>query len=245
MSIVSFTEYIPIARFDGIPWDRVTIEESADVGGASDGNWVQIDTILFADPDSDPKEPKSRSFTTDEATLDIGWYRVTFLDAQGNQLPTEPIRHPEVPIKPWAPSIKDVADLIQSRTRDDFGNVRGTFTNATTPTDSQVFETIQKAVTDIVDRVGDNVPEALWDNVARIVAIRAAMRVELAYFSDQVNTGRSTYPQLKELLKEALDDFAVASGTLDENGDVSSTAAGTTARYSFPESPPLGLNTLM
>lgn len=85
--IVSFTDYEVTPRYDGTAWTKIQISESA----AKTGPWTTIDTINILPTDPDPAHPEPRSFTTEHATLDEGWYLVTFLDAQNNQLVTDPI----------------------------------------------------------------------------------------------------------------------------------------------------------
>lgn len=240
MSVVTFRDYIPTPRADGIPWSKARIEESL----TEIGPWVQIDLLTFNDPDNDPNEPRPRSFTTHNATLESGWYLVTFLDDVGNAQPTFPIQHPAQPIAPWAPDVAAVARHISSRTRDEFGNVIGTFSSATMPKDYQVLDIINDAVRFLQDKVGDDLPEALWDNAARVAAIRAAMQIELDFFSDQVNTGRSIYPQLEEMLKQETVDLASSIVSANENDGVPViTTPGGSPHYSFPTVPPVGMNT--
>lgn len=92
--IVSFTDYKPPARYDGLPWVRVLIEESAD--GVS--GWSLIDNIAFDVPDPDPAEPMERSFSTTHATLANGWYRVSYQDLALNREYTEPVQYAPVEI---------------------------------------------------------------------------------------------------------------------------------------------------
>jgi hypothetical protein len=88
--IVSFDDYKPPARFDGIPWAEVEIQESAD--GAAP--WTVIDTVALTPLDVDPASPQTRSFTTANGTAPDLWYRVAFIDgAGGRSNPTEPIHN--------------------------------------------------------------------------------------------------------------------------------------------------------
>jgi hypothetical protein len=194
VSVVTFTDYMPKPRFDGIPWTIIRIAESA----LADGPWVEIDEINIPDPDADPSQPEARSFTTDNATLDVGWYQITFQDVHGEQTISDPVQNVAPTQELWYPALSDVGLEILSRTKDSFGNELGTFTANTRPTETQVLALIRKAALDVADVVGDVIPTALEDDAANVVAKRAAMMIERTYFSDQVNTGRSVYPQLKE-----------------------------------------------
>lgn len=89
--VITFEDYVPIARDDSTPWTQARIEEGATVSGP----WTTIDTINLDPVDADPSKPASRSFTTELAsdTPDL-WYRVVFLDATGDDsIPTSPIQN--------------------------------------------------------------------------------------------------------------------------------------------------------
>lgn len=86
-TLVGFT---PTPRFGSgqISFDHIVIDESADRGGP----WWNIEPAESAPgvynkplepPYFDPGNPPTYNFTTDRATLENGWYRVGFLDANG------------------------------------------------------------------------------------------------------------------------------------------------------------------
>jgi hypothetical protein len=79
--IVTFNDYTPPARADGLPWTHVRIEEATRLGG----DFTAIDTQALSPLDPDPSAPISRDFTTDDATVSAGWYRVVFIDAALNE----------------------------------------------------------------------------------------------------------------------------------------------------------------
>jgi hypothetical protein len=87
MSIVSFSDYEVTPRYDGTAWTEIQISESAD----KTGPWNVIDTITIDPVAPDPANPLDISFTTEKATLTEGWYLVTFLDANSNELATDPV----------------------------------------------------------------------------------------------------------------------------------------------------------
>jgi hypothetical protein len=89
--VVSFTDYRPVARYPPIttPWTQARIDEAT----ADTGPWTTIDTITLSPVDSDPTAPQARSFSTPNATLTSGWYRVVFLDAASNEDITSPVAH--------------------------------------------------------------------------------------------------------------------------------------------------------
>jgi len=230
--VVTFSDYEPTPRFDDVPWTTLRIEESA----LFDGPWTEIDTVILQPTDPDPEHPMSRSFTTDAATLQNGWYRVSFIDDLGNVLYTDPIfNRAGGRDQNYFPTVRNVGSKLMSRTKDQFGNLCGTFTTETTPTNDQVESVIEGIITEIADVIGDKVPEELIDDAQNVTALRAAMQIELDFFSDQVNTGRSIYPQLKDQYDLALKNLSVAVneyGTGD--GDVQAAGTGGNPEFSFP-----------
>lgn len=243
MTVVTFEDYQPSPRYDGIAWKDALIYEAP----ASDGPWTQIDSIdlsfLQGGLDSDPTAPKTRDFTTSNATLVNGWYRVTFSDpATGLGLPTQPVYNG--PKLEYLPAVDQVARKILSRTRDKFGNNVNTFNEETLPEGDQVQAIIDDISTETADVIGDDIPNSLIDDAQNVVALRAAMQVELDYYSDQVNTNRSVYPQLKDQYESALAALQAAVANTSTDGPVTSTTPGTKPRFSFPSTPPVyGLNT--
>jgi hypothetical protein len=229
VTVVTLKAYTPSERFDGVPWTRALVHE----GPKAAGPWVLIDTIIFPDPDVDPTNPKPRNITTDNAVLTYGWYTVTFVDASGaTQQPTAPVYNGAK--LEYEPTVDQVARKILSRTRDKYGRMIGTFTNDTAPTDDQVQEIVSDVVTEIADVVGDDIPDALIDDAANVVSLRAAMQIELDYYADQVNTDRSPYNQLKELYDEALAKLSSAvTGATDT--DVTGGNPATRPSFGFPD----------
>jgi len=90
--VVSFTDYIPGARFDGESWITAIIDEAT----SPSGPWTTIDTIALT-PDANPAQPQTRNLTTSHATIQSGgWYRVTFVDAVGGTEYTSPVMNEDV-----------------------------------------------------------------------------------------------------------------------------------------------------
>jgi len=190
--VVTFSNFLPTPRFDGIPWLHVNIEESA----SEDGPWTLIDTQDIYPTDLDPSDPSPRSFTTENATIPEGWYRIVFVDKDGNTIVADPVQNIPQQEEPYLPSVRDVALKILSRTRDSKGNQLGTFTDDTVPTATDCAAIIGQAALDVSKVLGTNIPEELQDDVGNLIALKAACQVEMSYYSEQVNTGRSIYPQL-------------------------------------------------
>lgn len=227
--VITFEDFTPAPRFDEVSWTGVTIEEAE----FQDGPYTQIDTLVIAS-DTDPEHPLPRSFTTRNATIASGgWYRMTFTDDLGGQGPVTPIKKDTQGEDDFLPGVAQVAREIISRTRDAFTNLLGTFTADTEPTDTQVLNIILDVATLVADEIGDDIPEELWDDAKKVIALRAAMQIETSIFSDQVNTGRSVYPQLKERYEVELGRLQKQAVLLAESGSLSPVDAGPAMRPSF------------
>jgi len=117
----------------------------------------------------------------------------------------------------WAPSVQDVANLLRARTINKNGGEVGTFNAATRPSDEEVQGLIESSYGDVVDAIGQitDVPSNLVNAASSIVAIGAAMLVEMSYYPEQVGTGRSPYAQLASQYKDKLcrlQDAIVSAG---------------------------------
>lgn len=89
---INFPKYAPPARTQaqGI-WEHVRIEEAE----APTGPWATVETITLDPPDLSPETPLERPhIVTEDATLENGWYRAVFVDAQGDEFAEPAIRSP-------------------------------------------------------------------------------------------------------------------------------------------------------
>lgn len=209
MTVVSFTAYTPPPRYDAQSWTQARIEEAA----AATGPWAIIDTEALT-PDADPANPQPRSFTTDLATLDSGWYRVVWLDGQGDASPpTEPVHN--VPGGGAVPAVDEVAALLQERTWAN-GVQQGTFTADTTPTAEQAQRLIDLAVSDVLIAFGGAIPAGYEARARMLATLRAATLIENSFFRRDVEAGSSPYAQYQAMyladLERLADDPGVASG---------------------------------
>lgn len=228
--VVAFENFTPSPRFDGTSWIGVLIYESA----TEIGPWTLIQEITFPDPDTDPVNPKQRSFTATNASLQNGWYQASFVDASGAlQQPTEPLFNGS--LHTYEPNIDQVARKIMSRTRDKYGKTLGTFTNETFPSNTQVQAIASDVTLEIADVIGDVIPDAFADDATNVAALRAAMQVELNFFPEQINTNRSSYAQMKEQYEESLMRLQrVIELAAEGHGGVTDTAPSLKPSYSFP-----------
>ncbi len=99
--VITLTNYRPVQRYDGMPWVSVIIEEAA----VSTGPWEEIDAQPLDPVDNDPTDPLARSFTTAQAQIESGWYRITFVDNDDNRQPTNPVHS-----SPLIPTALDVRE---------------------------------------------------------------------------------------------------------------------------------------
>ncbi len=90
----SFTGYVPPARYDGLNWRTVRVEESAD--GLT--SWGSLGSQALSPLDTDPTHPLSRNVTVANATLATGYYRLIFVDLAASEAP------PSTPVLAPAPS---------------------------------------------------------------------------------------------------------------------------------------------
>jgi hypothetical protein len=106
----------------------------------------------------------------------------------------------------WAPGVDDVGAILRARTMTRNGVVVGTFNAYTNPTDVSVMSLINDASADVQDAIGPevNVPPSLYSSAEDLAALGTALLVELAYFPEQINSGRSPYPQLQKQYDDKL-----------------------------------------
>lgn len=109
-----------------------------------------------------------------------------------------------MPITDWEPTLDRVGALLRTRTKDTNGNELGTFTAATKPTDAEAQELLDQAVADLAAVIGEDIPAGAFTQAEGIAAIAGACLIELSFFPEQINTGRSPYNQLKDMYDDRL-----------------------------------------
>lgn len=155
----------------------------------------------------------------------------------------------------YTPSTREVASYIKNRTVDAYNNFIGDFTDDTIVTGGDVTRIIDQAEELVLRRLKlppavdpsvpvPPLPEQTVEAIKNLIALLAASMVELNKFSEQIATGRSAYPYLKELFDEMLgwlatDILGEAPG--DQAGHVSiwdlvASQSGI-ARFDFPVVP--------
>lgn len=199
--VVTFDDVTPSPRADGIPWTKVRVQE----GNNQAGPWTQIDEITLSPVDPDPANPMMRTITTEDATLEEGWYRLVFTDATGDLLqPTYPQQNVPDSESPFLPQVSDIGALLRARTKDTHGNELGTFASNTRPTYSEVVRIIDQAASDVFAMVDTDLPLATSEMAQDVIALGTCLLIELSYFPEQVAAQRSAYPEYKVMYDEKL-----------------------------------------
>jgi hypothetical protein len=86
--VITLERVTPVARYDALWWTHARIEEAAD----PDGAWTEVETILLSPVEPDPTNPLARNLTSEDASDGELWYRVVFVDANGDEsAPTAPV----------------------------------------------------------------------------------------------------------------------------------------------------------
>jgi hypothetical protein len=218
--IVTLTDYTPAARYDGEPWTQARLEEAA----SRAGTYTPLETFTLDPVDADPEAPAARSFTSDLATLEAGWYRIVWLDEDGHNQATEPVLN-----APFRPSVADVARQISARTVAN-GGQQGTFTTATRPTATAVEGHIDDAAAVVLGKVGLQLPNGVWSIVRTVIAVRAAMLIERG--ADDFNEAR--YDRLRDDYKDRLAELTEATQEAEAGGDPGDVDDQVLPLHSFP-----------
>jgi len=140
-----------------------------------------------------------------------------------------------LPVSDWTPGLADVGAILRARTKDVVGNELGTFTVDTRPTDVEVSALISQGVADVAMATGSELPASVWNDAKSVAAFATALRVELSYFPEQINTGRSPYQQLKQLYDDMLKRLLTAVES--SGGEVPASGAPMRPVYNFPVPP--------
>lgn len=208
MSFVrSFEGYTPPPRFDAAadPFTTALVEEAS----AADGTFAVIGTFTLSPLDADPANPAERSFTTDQAQANPGFYRITWKDASGETSAGAIQKFPSLPT--WAPSRRDVGRHLRTRTieKGGLGNEAGTFNENTRPTGTEVDGFIATACRRVRSSIdGDPCTEELAEDATEAAAIYAAMLVETSLGGQSSSPGM--FENLEKLWKDAIKALAGA-----------------------------------
>jgi hypothetical protein len=143
-----------------------------------------------------------------------------------------------VPVTDYTPVLADVGAVAATRTKDKYGNVTGTFSADTTPTNTIVSGLIEDAVEKVSIRIGDDIPEGLWSDAKDVVALRTAMLIESTYFPEQMQNARSPYQVLKTQYDEDLMNLVNSIYHVSTGGSLNDPPTPNSPRGSFPDATP-------
>ena len=200
--IVTLTDFTPVERYDNTAWTTALIYE----GAAATGPFTLIDTVTLDPTDTDPSNPLTRDFTLTTATIEQGWYQVEWQDGAGVTSVAPPVQNLRLD-RAYRPLVSDVGLLLRTRTINTDGATVGTFTADTIPTYQQADQMIDRAMGKLEARFGPTMNPELVGSAREVVALRAAMLIELAYFGNQIRADRSPFQELNALYNQALTDW--------------------------------------
>lgn len=233
MIVVTFTAERPPARFDNKPWTQARIEESA----TQTGPFTAIATITLSPTDTDPTSPADRDFTTENATLDQGWYRIVWVDADGDE--SIGAATPRPVLADLLVSVAQVANHLRARTKGgpNGQSELGTFDTTTRPTATDVQAKIRAAAGHVATRLGPRIPETALSDARDAVALRAAYRIERSYWPEQLEADNSTFRSLKDEYGELMADLqdTLEDADLATTSRISSQPVLSPTLSSYPE----------
>jgi hypothetical protein len=103
--VVTLEGFAPPPRADGVAFTGARIEEAV----APTGPWAPLETLPVEPYDAEAPVPAD--YTTTQATLEVGWYRVAFTDPGGGVALSGAVRHPAVDTSAGVPLLGTVDEL--------------------------------------------------------------------------------------------------------------------------------------
>lgn len=222
--VVTIEGQTPPVRADGNVWAAAELQEAALRGGP----FTTIETFALDPADASAAAPGQRAFTSEAAQLADGWYRIRWVDADGDTAEGAAIAALSRPA--WAPVLRDIGALLRARTKDTLGNELGTFTSDTRPTASGVLSIMDTSLAELEGLIGRELPGALHRAARTLASYRTAQLVEASYFPEQVAAGRSVHDTYRDLFSDALPRLLAQ---LDATDDTETGAH--LPRWSFPD----------
>lgn len=236
--MVSFKDFTPPSIPNITSFGNADIFESPN----SSGPWTFIDTYVISPLDFSSMQPATHSFSTRNNTIPTGgWYKVIWRNSDGVQAATPPVQNVVSDAAEYLPSASEVGKILYTRTVDDTGAYLGTFTSKTRPTLEVASETIIQAGQDVDKMIGDDIPPSMWDDAKRVVALRAAMLIELTFFPEQIASARSPYDRIKELFDEQIKALSVVIEAQEVAEGLKDSVSGAgMPSFTFPTGPGIG-----
>lgn len=113
----------------------------------------------------------------------------------------------------YKPALTDLGAIMRARTRNELGDLLGTFNDETQPTDTEVKGLIDEALNLVSPRLGGTVPDRVADLARSIVTLRAAMLVETSYAPEGDGPeGATAYDRYEKQYESALEAYDMAAG---------------------------------
>jgi hypothetical protein len=133
------------------------------------------------------------------------------------------------------PDVSDVGALLRARTKDLNGAELGTFNDDTRPTGAQAQALCVHASDEVYAELGPyaNLAASIKFSARRLVALRAAMLIELSYFPEQVRSDKSAYERYRELYEATLPRLREAARETAD-GDDAQPGDSLLPKYGFP-----------
>lgn len=105
--VQTFTGVLAPVRVDNSPWVSVRVEEASN----SAGPWTLIATQPWTD--LDPSTAEATTLTVTTATLQSGWYRMSWTDGSGGQSPTtSPTHSGLINTQGWIITLAELRDFL-------------------------------------------------------------------------------------------------------------------------------------
>lgn len=135
-----------------------------------------------------------------------------------------------------APTVREVAALLESRTRNSrSGMLEKTFNEETRPTAEQVLELIEDAVEEVRTDLGtESVPEPVKGQVRSLIALVTAMKIEESFYTEQMESSKSPYKVFQGQYERRL-DRVIKSIERALEGNSEMTETDTLPHFSFPD----------
>lgn len=204
--LVTLKGFSPPQRYDGIPFTHARLEESA----VEAGPFTTVQTFTLSPVDVDPSNPFYRDFTTELATQPDGWYRIVFVDADGDEsLPTDALQYRASLASEIRPTVRDLSTLMRARTKGQYAN-QGVFNNDTVPTAEQADDLIDLATDIVLIKVGDELAARFYKHARSTILFKAAALVELTYYPEQANDDNSAYSLYQAQYNELMGTLVIA-----------------------------------
>jgi hypothetical protein len=220
-----------------VHWTSARIEEAASPLDTP----AELATVTLSPAITDPMEPQSYDFETTLATLAVGWYRIVWIDANGDEQPTEWVALRA--LSPYAPTVGDIAAVLRARTVELGGFRVNAFTDQTSPTAQEVQQLIALHAPLMLARLGrlDDLhcanAEDLRAAATSVIAQRVALEVEASYWPEEIADAAAVDARRTMLA----DDMAALEPALtacrasgDEGGDGGDSTSRSDPAWRFP-----------